>query len=306
MDQALSPAWKSAKPLTADHINSAGGISKDRKEFREFLDQLQAAVGAAICNLGPVQISCRIASVNTVSKAWEEPSENLHWFASREKQIHLWLLGDRNFDRLLCELAYGGSAKGTLRAGADTPPTKIEQRLTARILKQISAGIAQVLDAASGCGFARVDTVDPEALEQFANPQRMVETKFSIEVFQNTCEITAYFLTDEIKEALLENPNSAHEITPYDSVRKCGFELLSLLPPDEISLAEILSIRPGSQLTFSFTVDCPIMIVCGDAVIFEGDCDLSGDNINIHLSSCSGNENHSESANSTAEVGGVH
>ncbi|MFN0191041.1 MAG: FliM/FliN family flagellar motor C-terminal domain-containing protein [Aestuariivirga sp.] len=283
MSQSTKAAWESAVSITADHINASGGISKDRKEFREFLDRLRDAARAAIEVLKPAVIQSRIAAVNTVSKSWDEPSKNLDWFTSGSQQLHVWLFGNRRLNRLLCELAYGGTEKSAPEGEIDPPPIKIEERLANHIFKLVSENLAKFLSEDCEVNLERVGTFDPEALEQFATPQRLLEVRLVVEILQNDCEITAYFVADEIKDLLLENAHARQDLSPFNSVKKCKFELLSLLPPDEVSLGAVLALKPGSQLSLSISVETPIMVVCGGETVFEGECDPSGDKINIHL-----------------------
>jgi flagellar motor switch protein FliM len=209
-------------------------------------------------------------------------------FTSGSRQLHLWLQGSVSFGKLLCELAFGGFGKAAFDIDPNALPVKIEQRLANHMLKQVSSGFSKVLAEAADCDFSQVSEPDPEKLEQFTAPQRLIEVQLAITVLQGACEVTAYFVADEIKDLLLEKPTVKRHVSPYESVKKCKFELRSLLPPDEVSLATVLSLRPGSQLSLSLTVDSPIVVVCGDSPVFEGECDPSGDRINIHLSSRDG------------------
>ncbi|NJM28844.1 MAG: hypothetical protein HC855_00725 [Rhizobiales bacterium] len=186
-------------------------------------------------------------------------------------------------NRLLCELAYGGTGKSAQEGEADAPPVKVEERLANHIFRLASENLANALSEHCEVNLERAGTYDPEALERFATPQRLLEVKLVVEVLQNDCEITAYFVAEEIQDLLLENAHARQDLSPFNSVKKCKFELLSILPPDEVPLGALLALKPGSQLSLSISVETPIMVVCGGETVFEGECDPSGDKINIHL-----------------------
>lgn len=283
MSTSSQAAWQSAVPISPEHVRTAAELSIGNRKVRQILDELEELMASALSALNPTGLKCRLSSAATVSQSREDPSRGLHCFRGQSQTLHIWISGDRGLAHMLCELAFGGSGKGggTLSTGAQM--TRVEEKLMNFILGDICSGLAEILSAIGGSPLERIEMPSPETIEGLTGTHRLLDLCFSISNTEESSEIRIQLVADELKDFLSEPPAESPGQTPYGSVKKCKFELLSLLPPDEIPLSVLLALKPGSQLSLSITVDSPIMVVCGNEVVFEGECDPAGDRINIHL-----------------------
>jgi flagellar motor switch protein FliM len=305
MSTSSQAAWQSAVPIGPEHVRAAAELSVGNRKVRQILDELEEVMASAFTAMNPAGLKCRLSSATTVSQSREDPSRGLHCFRGQSQTLHIWISGDRRLAYMLCELAFGGSGKGEATLSTGAQMTRVEEKMMNFILGDICNGFAEVLSGIGGSPLERVEMPSPETIEIFTCSHRLLELCFSVSGTEESGEIRFQLVADELKDFFSENPAENPGQTPYGSVKKCKFELLSLLPPDEIPLSVLLALKPGSQLSLSITVDSPIMVVCGNEVVFEGECDPAGDRINIHLRTRDGEPgNMAQHQTSAIEVSG--
>lgn len=265
--------WNAAVRVSAHHIKLAGAASADRKDIRNLINKICARVSDEFAVLNPTKIQCNIAAFTTMSQSLSDPGRNLHVFPYQGGKLHIWLHADNEMGRLLCELAFGGSGVEHGEDEEQRPATNLEERMAERMLSQIATGIAEIIESMTGFDFERASS--NEAAEDGLADQNLqfMEIKVLVNAFTYGLEISIHLLADELAQLMKNNQLPSNEQPIYDVVRNCKFELVTLLPDDNVLLSELLALVPGSILRLTHKVDANVVVRCGEQVLFNGEYD---------------------------------
>jgi hypothetical protein len=257
------------KPLDAGRIAAAWAKPKDKSGAAAFWKQPAQAVAAILQSLNGAPVLCSFASEKDADVFNEERLVHLHVYDVEGQQLTLWFDMDRQFDSLVCELAFGGGGIDASQDDANRPPSNAEMRLRRKLLQSIAAGFESVLSEKLEKPATLLSGEELKQRKFAPSGGRYTGCTLLLNAFGMSADMHVMFRADEYSSLFKPARDASNDAAslPLDC---CALRLDAYLQPQAIDLAAMAAIKPGDVLQLQSAIGSVLTFFCGGQPLFNG------------------------------------
>jgi len=268
--------------LQAQHQRAESAL----KPFRTFFLALAEQVTGAYQTVSSAPLKCTLQnSVNEVVSSEAFTAEGRQ-YATPRGNLRALVRTDSQFDALSCEICFGGA--GAVHKAEDDvhrPSSKIERRLRELIIKEIFGRLPAALQSMTDLQITPVEAEGPAKSQTAATDLHCISVTMLVNAFSLSTEVTCLFPQAELENLLaVQIPAEQRgKRTARQVMMTCPFELTALLPPEQISLSQILALQPGSVLKLSATPSHQLQLKMGNTEIARATFELRSNSVALAI-----------------------
>lgn len=270
MTAGLTEAWAAAEPVTADRLKDAASSIRDRKEMAVMLERFPAVLESVFSAMNPIK--SRVTMMWAIqSFARDAKGSAAQQFHSRLGPLDIWIDAERDFDALLCELAFGGSGIDGGDDEGNRPVSKLEKILREHVFQALADAMTGLIGTILEAPFERLPPYEGD--DEESAPTEVLEIRYLLNAFSHSSEINVR-LPVVMLETLLQDETMADaskDACLFHALGSCDLHIRALLPAEEMDLPTVLYLKPGDVLALGISASSPVSIICEDELIFAGE-----------------------------------
>jgi flagellar motor switch/type III secretory pathway protein FliN len=278
--------WAGARPLTVDMLRAKMPEAENQfKNFSEAVDLVPQLVGETLQGINTTVVRCSLASIGFRNLVPDLQAIGAFHFLATKGRLRFWFQADRQFDTMLCELAFGGAGIEAGEEENNRPQTNIEKGLLQLFHELLSVRLADAVGDLQDSHFLPLDILENPVRKSELSDEICVELTILVNAFAHAAEFRVLLSHGDLTALFPAAPElvQADRTKAVTAMARCQFNLAVYFEPVQIPLDEFLSLDRGAVFALGATPHSPIHIRCGDEVISHGLFRLKEQSVEIEL-----------------------